>query len=161
MEIQVQLDYWWTMLCVTISIYGISPSLQGGSAGKGTALDDNSDADLVTFLSCFSSYSDQKEKRASIIKTIETELKRSHKSIAYKVEFSPPNVDDSLRRNLKIIITSTKKKEPVEVDILPAYNVLGNSQQSLPWWPYAERILHIHKSQIINNFLCHHQYFDQ
>ncbi|XP_066472834.1 2'-5'-oligoadenylate synthase 1-like [Tiliqua scincoides] len=100
-------------------------TVKGGSAGKGTALDDNSDADLVTFLDCFSSFNDQKEKRALIIKTIETELKRCQKSIAYKVEIPPSNVDDSLRRALKLKITSTKKKEPVEVDILPAYDALG------------------------------------
>lgn len=121
-------------------------------------MDGNSDADLVVFLNCFSSYKDLKENRASIIKIIETELNRCHKSIAYKVDIQPPKVDDSSRRSLSLIIRSTKKTEPVEVDILPTYSVLGNLQQSLPLGSYGvgryiqrEMVLQVLKSQIIKN----------
>ncbi|XP_061473801.1 2'-5'-oligoadenylate synthase-like protein 2 [Rhineura floridana] len=100
-------------------------TVKGGSAAKGTALDDNSDADLVIFLNCFSSYKDQAEKRASVISTIEKNLRYYCQSIAYKVEVLPPKSMGRPPRSLSLTIQSRKKKESVEVDILPAYDVLG------------------------------------
>ncbi|XP_042309920.1 2'-5'-oligoadenylate synthase-like protein 2 isoform X2 [Sceloporus undulatus] len=100
-------------------------TVKGGSAGKGTTLDDNSDADLVIFLSCFSSYQDQAQKRASVISIIEQNLFRCHRSLAFKVDILPPQVKGEGRRSLSLTMQSRKKKEAVEVDILPAFDVLG------------------------------------
>ncbi|KAH0629989.1 hypothetical protein JD844_012517, partial [Phrynosoma platyrhinos] len=58
----------------------------------GTTLDDNSDADLVIFLSCFSNYRDQAAKRASVIHTIEQNLLRCHMSLAFNIDILPPQV---------------------------------------------------------------------
>uniref|UniRef100_A0A8C4WNI3 2'-5'-oligoadenylate synthetase 1 domain-containing protein n=1 Tax=Gopherus evgoodei TaxID=1825980 RepID=A0A8C4WNI3_9SAUR len=49
----------------------------GSSAGKGTALKNNSDADLVLFLSCFSSYRDQMENRVAVLDTIKQKLNQT------------------------------------------------------------------------------------
>lgn len=88
-------------------------------------LEENSDADLVIFLSCFSSYQDQAEKRGSMIETIEQNLNRCRYSIAFQVDIQSPKSKGSPPRSLALTIQSRKKKEAVEVDILPAYDVLG------------------------------------
>ncbi|XP_042309921.1 LOW QUALITY PROTEIN: 2'-5'-oligoadenylate synthase-like protein 2 [Sceloporus undulatus] len=102
-------------------------TIKGGSAGKGTTLDDNSDADLVIFLSCFSSYQDQAQKRASVISTIEKNLLQCCESLAFKIDILPPRIKGEMTFSLSLSLTmqSRKKKEAVEVDILPAFDVLG------------------------------------
>uniref|UniRef100_A0A8C8SIR7 Ubiquitin-like domain-containing protein n=1 Tax=Pelusios castaneus TaxID=367368 RepID=A0A8C8SIR7_9SAUR len=100
---------------------------QGGSAGKGTALKNNSDADLVLFLSCFSSYQDQAENRASVLDTIEKQLNRCRETIAYQLDvaISQPKEKGTCPRSLSITIQSKKRRESIEVDVLPAYDALG------------------------------------
>nr|XP_014433874.1 2'-5'-oligoadenylate synthase 1-like [Pelodiscus sinensis] len=102
-------------------------TVKGGSAGKGTALKNKSDADLVLFLSCFSSYKDQADKRAAVLSTIEQKLNRCRQSIAYSVgvELSTPKRKGVCPRSLSITIQSKKRQESIEVDMLPAYDALG------------------------------------
>ncbi|KAG8128351.1 hypothetical protein E2320_015194 [Naja naja] len=71
-------------------------AIKAGSTGKGTTLDMSSDVDLVIFLSCFSSFQDQVEKREHTKGT----------------------------RSLQLHIQAKKKTELVEVDLLPAYDAL-------------------------------------
>uniref|UniRef100_A0A8C8SCF9 2'-5'-oligoadenylate synthetase 1 domain-containing protein n=1 Tax=Pelusios castaneus TaxID=367368 RepID=A0A8C8SCF9_9SAUR len=103
------------------------PPRSGGSAGKGTALKNNSDADLVLFLSCFSSYQDQAENRASVLDTIEKQLNRCRETIAYQLDvaISQPKEKGTCPRSLSITIQSKKRRESIEVDVLPAYDALG------------------------------------
>ncbi|XP_075795645.1 2'-5'-oligoadenylate synthase 1-like [Pelodiscus sinensis] len=103
-------------------------TVKGGSAGKGTALKNKSDADLVLFLSCFSSYKDQADKRAAVLSTIEQKLNRCRQSIAYSVgvELSTPKRKGVCPRSLSITIQSKKRQESIEVDMLPAYDALGH-----------------------------------
>ncbi|KAJ7316671.1 hypothetical protein JRQ81_002833 [Phrynocephalus forsythii] len=116
-------------------------TVKGGSAGKGTTLEDNSDADLVIFLSCFSSYKDQAEKRGSVINTIEQNLKRCCGSIAFQVDIHSPRTKGSPPRSLSLTIQTKKKKEAVEVDILPAYDVLGQITEIFKPHPQVYRDL--------------------
>uniref|UniRef100_A0A670YIP3 2'-5' oligoadenylate synthase n=1 Tax=Pseudonaja textilis TaxID=8673 RepID=A0A670YIP3_PSETE len=102
---------------ISISIY------IAGSTGKGTTLDMSSDVDLVIFFSCFSSFQDQVEKREHVIKEIEKNLNRCIQTIAFKVDISPPRKKGT--RSLQLHIQAKKKKELVEVDLLPAYDALG------------------------------------
>lgn len=89
----------------------------------------NSDADLVLFLNCFTSYQDQVEKRASVISTIENQLNRCRQSLAFNidVEVSQPKGKSTPPRSLCITIQSKKRRESIEVDVLPAYNALGRN----------------------------------
>uniref|UniRef100_A0A670YKJ6 Ubiquitin-like domain-containing protein n=1 Tax=Pseudonaja textilis TaxID=8673 RepID=A0A670YKJ6_PSETE len=96
---------------------------EAGSTGKGTTLDMSSDVDLVIFFSCFSSFQDQVEKREHVIKEIEKNLNRCIQTIAFKVDISPPRKKGT--RSLQLHIQAKKKKELVEVDLLPAYDALG------------------------------------
>ncbi|XP_024049384.2 2'-5'-oligoadenylate synthase 1-like [Terrapene carolina triunguis] len=102
-------------------------TVKGGSAGKGTALKNNSDADLVLFLSCFSSYRDLMENRAAVLDTVKQKLNRCQQTIAFSVdvEVFQPKKKGTCPRSLSITIQSKKRWESIEVDVLPAYDALG------------------------------------
>ncbi|XP_026529004.1 2'-5'-oligoadenylate synthase-like protein 2 [Notechis scutatus] len=96
-------------------------TIKAGSTGKGTTLDMSSDVDLVIFFSCFSSFQDQVEKRERVIEEIEKNF-NSIQTIAFKVDISPRKKGT---RSLQLQIQAKNKTELVEVDLLPAYDVLG------------------------------------
>ncbi|KFQ49870.1 2'-5'-oligoadenylate synthase-like 2, partial [Nestor notabilis] len=108
--------------------------LQGGSAGKGTALQNNSDADVVLFLSCFSSYEQQKQKRRHILDLIEKRLHTCRQSLTFTVNISEPRYKGpgSTPRSLSLTLCSKDTLESIEVDILPAYDALGQLSQDAP-----------------------------
>uniref|UniRef100_A0A8C4WMJ4 2'-5'-oligoadenylate synthase 1-like n=1 Tax=Gopherus evgoodei TaxID=1825980 RepID=A0A8C4WMJ4_9SAUR len=102
-------------------------TVKGGSAGKGTALKNNSDADLVLFLSCFSSYQDQMENRVAVLDTIKQKLNQFRQTIAFSVdmEVSQPTEKGTCPRSCSITIQLKRRGESIEVDVLPAYDALG------------------------------------
>lgn len=106
---------------------GQSISPQGGSAGKGTALRNNSDADVVLFLSCFSSYQDQKQNRMGILDLIKMRLHACRQSLMFTVTISEPRYKGpgNTPRSLSLTLSSKQNLESTEVDILPAYDALG------------------------------------
>lgn len=105
--------------------------VKGGSSGKGTALKNGSDADLVVFLSCFQSLQDQNKERGNVIEEIREMLNKCRKSIAYELEIDEPRVNldpkGQLRqpRSLSFRIRSRKVNEAIDVDVLPAFDILG------------------------------------
>ncbi|NXY92705.1 OASL2 protein, partial [Alcedo cyanopectus] len=109
-------------------------SLQGGSAGKGTALQNNSDADVVLFLSCFSSYQQQKQDRKYILDLIKKRLHTCKQSLTFTVDISEPRYKgpDNTPRSLSFTLCSKNTLESIEVDILPAYDALGKCYR-LAW----------------------------
>ncbi|KAH0629990.1 hypothetical protein JD844_012518, partial [Phrynosoma platyrhinos] len=78
----------------------------------GTTLDDNSDADLVIFLNCFSNYRDQAAMRASVISTIEQNLLRCHRSLAFNIDILPPRVKGPISQSFPL---QDKYKPPSKV----------------------------------------------
>lgn len=110
--------------------------LQGGSAGKGTALQNNSDADVVLFLSCFSSYQEQKEKRKYILDLIEKRLRTCRQSLTFTVDISEPRYKGpgDTPRSLSLTLCSKDTLESIEVDILPAYDALGKGCRLVWGW---------------------------
>lgn len=98
--------------------------VKGSSAGQRTVLQDNSDADPVLFLHWFSSYEDQRERSECVIDSLKQALIRDERSIAYKVNILSLEVKDKPPRSLTLTLQSKNKKESVEVDIIPAYDVL-------------------------------------
>ncbi|NWS15397.1 OASL2 protein, partial [Pachyramphus minor] len=113
-------------------------SLQGGSVGKGTALKNNSDADVVLFLSCLSSYQKQKEKRKDMLDLIITRLKACSKNLQFNEYISPPQYKGPYNTpcSLSLTLSSRETGESIEVDILPAYDALGQVMEDVP--PRAE-----------------------
>ncbi|XP_069792257.1 uncharacterized protein [Narcine bancroftii] len=102
-------------------------SIKSGSSGKGTALKNNSDADLVVFLSCFSSFQDQRDNRLEILEEIQRMLKKCSESIAYEIR----DIDITFVANsnippksLSFEMKSKKSLESVSFDVLPTYDVL-------------------------------------
>ncbi|POI20690.1 hypothetical protein CIB84_015565, partial [Bambusicola thoracicus] len=110
-------------------------TVKGGSAGKGTALRNNSDADVVLFINCFSSYQEQEEQRGHILAIIEKRLLECLPTLSFGVSISSPRYKDSRDRprslslTLSSISTLSSIGESIDVDILPAYDALGQVMQ--------------------------------
>ncbi|NXR59407.1 OASL2 protein, partial [Rhadina sibilatrix] len=123
----------------------VQKTVKGGSAGKGTALKRNSDADVVLFLSCLPSYQEQKTNRKHILDLIMIRLKACRESLLFNVFISEPKYKgpDNTPRSLSLTLSSKETGESIDVDILPAYDALGQVTQDAP--PNAEvyvRLLH-------------------
>ncbi|XP_068264665.1 2'-5'-oligoadenylate synthase 1-like [Nyctibius grandis] len=109
-------------------------TVKGGSAGKGTALKNNSDADVVLFLSCFSSYQDQKQERSDIQDLIKRRLHACRQSLTFTVTISEPRRKGlgNVPRSVSLTLSSKETSESTEVDILPAYDALGQVSWDTP-----------------------------
>ncbi|NXS59035.1 OASL2 protein, partial [Brachypteracias leptosomus] len=116
----------------------VHKTVKGGSAGKGTALQNKSDADVVLFLSYFSSYQKQKQDRKYILDLIKKRLHTCKQSLTFTVTISEPRYKGpgNTPRSLSLTLCSKKTLESIEVDILPAYDALGQVSQDGP--PDAE-----------------------
>ncbi|NXN21520.1 OASL2 protein, partial [Nycticryphes semicollaris] len=105
----------------------VHKTIKGGSSGKGTALRNSSDADVVLFLSCFSSYQDQKQNRKYILDLIKMRLHDCKQSLMFTVDISEPRYKGpgNTPRSLSFTLYSKINSESTEVDILPAFDALG------------------------------------
>ncbi|NWI11623.1 OASL2 protein, partial [Crypturellus soui] len=111
----------------------VHKTVKGGSTGKGTALKNNSDADIVVFLSCFSSYQDQKERRAEILNHIEKMLEQCRATLTFSVmiiNLRRKGRFGTSARSLSLTLQSASCSESVDVDVLPAYDALGRAPHS-------------------------------
>ncbi|KAF1490954.1 2'-5'-oligoadenylate synthase-like protein 2, partial [Megadyptes antipodes antipodes] len=119
--------------CFETNIH-VHKTVKGGSAGKGTALQNNSDADVVLFLSCFSSYQMQKQERSSILRLIEKRLHACRQSLTFTVNINEPQYKgpSNMPRSLSFTLRSKETSESIEVDILPAYDALGQVNRDAP-----------------------------
>ncbi|XP_007900096.2 2'-5'-oligoadenylate synthase 1 isoform X1 [Callorhinchus milii] len=101
--------------------------VKGGSFGKGTALKNSSDADLVAFLDCFDNYRDQRETRHEILEEIRQILINFGSSNTYETEdiTVPRGNPSNPPRSISFTITSKKTLEKVEFDLLPAFDAVG------------------------------------
>ncbi|XP_037367433.1 2'-5'-oligoadenylate synthase 2 [Talpa occidentalis] len=126
--------------CFRHSTTKVLKAVKGGSAAKGTALKNGSDADLVVFLSSLRSYTAQKHQRRDIIDEIRKQLEicKEEKQLEVKFEISKWQFPRVLSFSLK----SKELKESVDFDVLPAFNPLGQVKSG--WRPdpsiYAELI---------------------
>ncbi|NXV80441.1 OASL2 protein, partial [Atlantisia rogersi] len=105
----------------------VHKTVKGGSAGKGTALKNKSDADVVLFLSCFSSYQEQKQKRKYILDLIKDRLFACKRRLTFTVNIDEPRYKgpNDTPRSLSLTLSSKQTLESIEVDLLPAYDALG------------------------------------
>nr|XP_012324823.1 2'-5'-oligoadenylate synthase 3 [Aotus nancymaae] len=98
--------------------------VKGGSSAKGTALRGRSDADLVVFLSCFSQFAEQGNKRAEIISEIRAQLEACQREQQFEVKFEVSKWENP--RVLSFSLTSqTMLDQSVDFDVLPAFDALG------------------------------------
>ncbi|XP_008942360.1 PREDICTED: 2'-5'-oligoadenylate synthase 1-like [Merops nubicus] len=111
----------------------VQKTVKGGSAGKGTALQNKSDADVVLFLSCFSSYQEQKQDRKYILDLIKERLHACKQTLTFTVNISEPRYKgpNNTPRSLSLTLCSKKTLESIEVDILPAYDALGQVSRDI------------------------------
>ncbi|NXQ55868.1 OASL2 protein, partial [Anthoscopus minutus] len=112
----------------------VQKTVKGGSAGKGTALKEKSDADVVLFLSCLPSYQEQKKNRKFILDLIMIRLKACTESLQFDVYITEPKYKgpDNTPRSLSLTLSSKVTGESIDVDILPAYDALGQVTQDAP-----------------------------
>ncbi|XP_012789726.2 2'-5'-oligoadenylate synthase-like protein 2 [Sorex araneus] len=99
--------------------------MKGGSYGKGTSLKHTSDVDLILFLSCFSSFQDQADLRKEIIDFIKKKVEHCSQSLAYSISVIPYWGRNP--RSLAIQVQAKKNSNVIKVDVLPAFDVLGNA----------------------------------
>ncbi|XP_054851831.1 2'-5'-oligoadenylate synthase 3 [Eublepharis macularius] len=104
-------------------------AVKGGSSGKGTALKEGSDADLVVFLSIFKGYTDQQQYRKEIIQEIEKRLReyKNKEGESLDVNFEPSKWPNP--RVLSFTLPSRDLSESIEFDVLPAFDALGHFQK--------------------------------
>ncbi|NXX51749.1 OASL2 protein, partial [Tricholaema leucomelas] len=125
----------------------VHKTVKGGSAGKGTALQNKSDADVVLFLSCFSSYQHQKQEIKHILDLIKERLDACRKSLTFTVRMSSPSYrgPNNTQRSLSFTLHSKETSESIEVDILPAYDALGQvSKHTAPKAEVYVELLNAH-----------------
>ncbi|XP_078277972.1 2'-5'-oligoadenylate synthase 1-like [Rhinoraja longicauda] len=106
--------------------YKISKAVKGGSLGKGTALINSSDADLVIFLSCFKSFQDQRDNRHEVLDEIQKMLEKCSRSLAYDIHDIEIKIRQSKipPKSMRFILQSTKSSAKVKFDVLPSYDAL-------------------------------------
>ncbi|NXO73580.1 OASL2 protein, partial [Phainopepla nitens] len=114
-------------------------TVKGGSAGKGTALKNKSDADVVLFVSCLSSYQVQKQNTKVILDLIKRRLKACMERLQFDVGIGEPTYKgpDSTPRSLSLTLSSKRTEresigESIDMDILPAYDALGQVTKYAP-----------------------------
>ncbi|XP_078278021.1 2'-5'-oligoadenylate synthase 1-like [Rhinoraja longicauda] len=114
--------------------YKISKAVKGGSLGKGTAVKNGSDADMVIFLNYFKCFEDQKKNRADILSNIRDLFLKYEKNIGHQIKMTPPRIipSSSSPRSLNLQFKSTESSDFVEVDVLPAYDALGQLTGTRP-----------------------------
>ncbi|XP_043831744.1 2'-5'-oligoadenylate synthase-like protein 2 [Dromiciops gliroides] len=103
--------------------------VKGGSCGKGTTLSYGSDVDLVIFLSCFYSFREQAKLRGHIISHVEERLTRCRKSLAFDIRSITVRQNGHRKaapRSLSFYIQAKRRSEPIKVNMLPAFDALGN-----------------------------------
>ncbi|NWX23864.1 OASL2 protein, partial [Aegotheles bennettii] len=105
----------------------VQKTVKGGSSGKGTALKNDSDADVVLFINYFSSYKMQKkdEERWYILDLIKKSLRSYRQNPIFTVRISEPRYKGPNNAPRSLSLTLCLHSESTEVDILPAYDALG------------------------------------
>ncbi|KAF0872084.1 OAS3 synthase, partial [Crocuta crocuta] len=103
--------------------------VKGGSLAKGTALQGRSDADLVVFLSCFSHFTEQGNRRAEIISEIRAQLEACQQEMQFEVKFEISKWENSRVLSFSLM-SQTMLDQSVDFDVLPAFNALGQLDPS-------------------------------
>ncbi|XP_050780325.1 2'-5'-oligoadenylate synthase 1-like [Gopherus flavomarginatus] len=96
-----------------------------GSSGKGTALKDVSDVDLVVFVSSITDFQALKAERKKIIAEIQTRLEECRASLGKDLVLSIKKTKWENPRVLTFTLTSSTTDEHIDFDVLPAFDALG------------------------------------
>uniref|UniRef100_A0A8C0IS34 2'-5'-oligoadenylate synthetase 1 domain-containing protein n=1 Tax=Chelonoidis abingdonii TaxID=106734 RepID=A0A8C0IS34_CHEAB len=99
--------------------------VKAGSSGKGTALKDVSDVDLVVFVSSITDFRALKAERKKIIAEIQTRLEECRASLGKDLVLSIKKTKWENPRVLTFTLTSSTTGEHIDFDVLPAFDALG------------------------------------
>uniref|UniRef100_A0ACB8EIK8 Uncharacterized protein n=1 Tax=Sphaerodactylus townsendi TaxID=933632 RepID=A0ACB8EIK8_9SAUR len=125
----------------------VQRTVGAGSAGQGV-MQDNSDADPILLLNWFSSYEDQRERSACVIDSLKQGVIQEERNLAYKVNILSSEAKEGPPCSLLLTLQSKNKKESVEVNILPAFEVLG--QITLTYKPPPNALCGFDPGQLAN-----------
>ncbi|KAL8180567.1 UNVERIFIED_CONTAM: hypothetical protein K2H54_027931 [Gekko kuhli] len=106
--------------------------VKGGSSGKGTALKDASDADLVVFLSTFTTYEEQEQNRKEIIQEIQKRLEEFKNKKQNKIDIIFESTTWQNPRVLSFKLCFYDHEDSVDFDVLPAFDALGHTTGTMP-----------------------------
>ncbi|KAM6166642.1 2'-5'-oligoadenylate synthase 2 [Erethizon dorsatum] len=136
--------------CFQHSTTKVQSTIKGGSTAKGTALKTGSDADIIMFLDSLKSFPSQKTNQSKIIREIRKQLKACQRQKEFEVKFEISRC--MAPGGLSFSLKSKDLNESVDFDVLPAYNVLGQTKSTLQ--AYAELINLYKSSDIIGGEFC-------
>ncbi|KAB0358804.1 hypothetical protein FD754_002960 [Muntiacus muntjak] len=102
----------------------VSKVVKGGSSGKGTTLKDLSDADLVVFLTNFTSFQENFKRRVRFINEIRRQLEACQEEETFEVEFKVQKRRRRRLRALSFVLRSPQFCQGVKFDVLPAFDAL-------------------------------------
>uniref|UniRef100_A0A8C4Y8G9 2'-5' oligoadenylate synthase n=1 Tax=Gopherus evgoodei TaxID=1825980 RepID=A0A8C4Y8G9_9SAUR len=100
-------------------------AMRAGSSGKGMALKDVSDVDLVVFVSSITDFRALKAERKKIIAEIQTRLEECRASLGKDLVLSIKKTKWENPRVLTFTLTSSTTDEHIDFDVLPAFDALG------------------------------------
>ncbi|KAK6181609.1 hypothetical protein SNE40_009431 [Patella caerulea] len=115
--------------------YSVSEVVKSGSLGKGTAVQDSADADMVMFINDYKTMEELKNAKPTIL----NDIKRYLTNPKNKYLGSKPDWLNSItvgkmtgfHINVKIHLTYNGKNLPVDIDILPAIDVIRKHEDNL------------------------------
>ncbi|XP_043295513.1 2'-5'-oligoadenylate synthase 1-like [Cervus canadensis] len=107
----------------------VSKVVKGGSSGKGTTLKDLSDADLVVFLTNFTSFQENFRRRARFIQEIRRQLEACQEEETFEVDFKVQKRRRRRLRALSFVLRSPQFCQGVKFDVLPAFDALAKHSQ--------------------------------
>lgn len=86
---------------------------------------------MVLFLSCFRSFQEQADLREDIIDFITEKVDHCSQSLGYNLTVVQHRWGSRAPRSLAIKVQAKKKSDVIKVDVLPAFDVLGNDKDGL------------------------------
>lgn len=83
---------------------------------------------MVLFLSCFRSFQEQADLREDIIDFITEKVDHCSQSLGYNLTVVQHRSGRRAPRSLAIKVQAKKNSDVIKVDVLPAFDVLGNDK---------------------------------
>ncbi|XP_040842893.1 2'-5'-oligoadenylate synthase 2 [Ochotona curzoniae] len=113
--------------CFCSSSTKIQKIIKGGSVAQGTALKNSLDANLVVFPELLKTYNFQKTEQVTVLKEIQKQLQsyKKQEQLEKQLEMTLEVCKRKNPRMLSFSLKSEKLDKYIRVDLLPAFNALG------------------------------------
>lgn len=124
----------------------------------------------MVFLSCFSQFTEQGNKRAEIISEIRAQLEACQQEMQFEVKFEIPKWENPRVLSFSLM-SQTMLDQSVDFDVLPAFNALGEVPKHTPekgksrgraardssrGCALHNQTTHVHRAGIVHMCVSHH-----